>query len=228
MDSKRFWLKTNVLEYSIFPQLPSFCAIAACCGALSCILERQITEEMLHSRYGVGLYTKLNAPATCSPENFASLQRSGPGFSNWDVIRLCNSVLLDEGKNPSTVLLCGGDFLRETVELHLRQKLFEWLDDDSCQIIIHTVNHYSLVAGASKVLLEGDQYLLVADSARRSGPLRSLAMGDIITLADNDERYGFILISDRTIPPDLFSSWTNAMTPPEVIEQQRFARIDKS
>jgi hypothetical protein len=228
MNSKRFWLKTNVLEYSIFPQLPSFCGIAACCGALSCILERQVTEEMLHSRYGVGLYTKLKAPATCSPRNFASLPRSGRGFSNWDVIRLCNSVLLDEGKNPSTALLCGGDLLRETVEPGLRQKLFEWLHDDSCQIIIHTVNHYSLVAGASKLLFEDDHYLLVADSARRSGPLRSLAMGDIITLAGNDERYGFILISDRTMPPDLFSRWTSAMTPPEVIEQQRFARIDKS
>jgi hypothetical protein len=228
MNSKRFWLKANVLEYSIFPQLPSFCGIAACCGALSCILDRQITEEMLHFRYGVGLYTKLNAPATCSPENFASLPRSGPGFSNWDVIRLCNSVLLDEGKNPSTALLCGDDLLRETADLSQRQRLFEWLQHDSCQIIIHTVNHYSLVAGASKLPLDGDHYLLMADSARRSGPLRSLAMRDIISLAGDDERYGFILISDRTIAPDVFSSWTSAMTPPEVTEQQRFVRIDKS
>lgn len=228
MNSKRFWLKTNVLEYSIFPQLPSFCGIAACCGALSCILDRQIIEEMLHSKYGVGLYTKLNAPATCSPEHFASLTRSGPGFSNWDVIRLCNSVLLDEGKNPSTVLLCGDDFVRETEDLSRRERLFGWLCDDSCQIIVHTVNHYTLVAGASKLPLDGDHYLLLADSARHSGPLKSLSVGDVMTLARQDERYGFILISDRTIARDLFRSWTSAMTPPEVIELQRFARIDKS
>ena len=228
MNSKRFWLKANVLDYSIFPQLPSFCAIAACCGALSCILDRQITEEMLHARYGVGLYTKLNAPATCAPETFASLPRTGLGFSNWDVIRLCNSVLLDEGKKPATALLCGEDLVRETADLKGRQRLFEWLQHDACQVIIHTVNHYTLVAGASRLPLNGDHYLLVADSARRSGPLRSLALSDLITLAREDARYGFTLVSDSTIPPDLFSIWTSAMTPPEVIEQQRFARIDKS
>jgi hypothetical protein len=228
MNSKRFWLKTNVLEYSIFPQLPSFCGIAACCGALSCILDRQITEAMMHSRYGVGLYTKLNAPATCSPENFANLPRSGLGFSNWDAIRLCNSVLLDEGKKPSTALLCGDDLVRETADLSGPQRLFEWLQQDSCQVIIHTVNHYSLIAGASKLPLNSHHYLLVADSARRSGPLRSLALGDLITLAGQDARFGFILVSDRTIPRDVFSSWTSAMIPPEVIEQQRFVRIDES
>lgn len=228
MKSERFWLKTNVLEYFIFPQLPSFCGIAACCGALGSILNKQITEQMMHSTYEVGLYTKLRAPSTCSPDHFAILPRSGLGFSNWDVIRLCNSLLLDEGRRPSTVLLCGDDFVRETANPYQRRRLLEWLQQDSSQAVVHTVNHYTLVAGGSCQSLNDDNYLLLADSAKSTGPLRSLRMTDIITLAGKDERYGFILISDRTIPHDIFSNWTRAMTPPEVIEQRRFVRIEKS
>jgi hypothetical protein len=228
MNPNRFWLKTSVLEYSIFPQLPSFCGIAACCGALGCILHRRITEQILHAEYQAGLYTKLHAPATCSPDDFASLPRLGPGFSNWDVIRLCNAVLLDAGKQPSSVVLCGRDFVRETEEPNQLKRILDWLRDDSCHAIVHTINHYTLVAGVFQNSLTEDIYLLLADSAARFGPLRSLALSNITTLAHQDERYGFVLVSDKTIPQTLFQRWTSSMTPPEVTERQRFARIDGS
>ncbi len=228
MSPNRFWLKTKVLEYLIFPQLPSFCGIAACCGALGCLLHCQITEQMLHAQYQVGLYTKLRAPATCSPDDFASLPRLGLGFSNWDVIRLCNAVLLDAGKQPAAVVLCGKDFVRETEELNQLKQILDWLRDDSCHAIVHTINHYTLVAGVFQHSLTEDIYLLLADSATRFGPLRSLALSNITTLARQDERYGFVLVSDKPIPQTLFQRWTNSMTPSEVTEQQRFARIDRS
>lgn len=227
MNSARLWLKTKVLEYCIFPQLPSFCGIAACCGALSCVLNRQITEQVLHEQYQVGLYTKLRAPATSSPDDFASLPRSGPGFSNWDIIRLFNAVLLDAGKQPAAVVLCGKDFIRETEEPNGPQQILDWLRDNSCHAIVHTINHYTLVAGAFQNSNE-DIYLLLADSAKRFGPLRSLALSHITTLARADERYGFVLVSDKPIPKKLFREWTGAMTPPEVTGQQRFARTGKS
>jgi hypothetical protein len=227
MTSNR-WLKAGVLEYSIFPQLPSFCGVAAGCGAIGCILNRRITEEMLHAQYQIGLHTKLHAPASCTPDKFAGLQRSGPGFSNWDVIRLFNTVLLDEGKQPAAVLLCGEDFVREVGERSQRQEILDWLRDDSCHAVVHTVNHYTLVAGVYETAPNRDLYLLVADSAIRSGPLRSLALSDLLTLAQQDERYGFVLVSDKPVPATLFGKWTRQMLPPEVTEQQRFARIDKS
>jgi hypothetical protein len=228
MSPNRFWLKAKVLEYLIYPQLPSFCGIAACCGALSCILNRQVTEQILHSQYQVGLYTKLRAPHTCSPDNFASLPRLGPGFSNWDVIRLFNAVLLDEGKQPAAVVLCGKDFVRETEEPSQLQQVLNWLRDDSCHAIVHTINHYTLVAGVFQNSLTEAAYLLLADSATRPGPLRSLALSNITALAREDERYGFVLVSDKPIPRTLFRRWTDTMTPPEVTEQQRFVRIDES
>jgi hypothetical protein len=226
MKSERFWLKKNVLEYFVFPQLPSFCGIAACCGALGSILGTQITEQMLHARYAVGLYTKLQAPVSCSPDNFAGLTRSGPGFSNWDVIRLCNAVLLDEGREPAAVVLCGEDFVRESGDLTQLQQLLEWLRNDYCQAIVHTVDHYTLVAGAFRHPLSAEIYLLLADSATRSGPLRSLRLADLKALANRDQRYGLVLVTDRTIPQSLFRNWTSAMLSPEVTDRQRFARID--
>ena len=228
MTSNRFWLKTNLLEYSIFPQLPSFCGVAACCGALSCILTKQITEQMLHEQYQVGLYTKLRAPTSCAPDKFADLPRVGLGFSNWDVVRLFNAVLLDEGREPAAVVLCGNDLVRETEDSNQLKQILDWLRDDHCHVIVHTLNHYTLVAGVFHDFLSDDVYLLLADSATRSGPLRSLPLSDLATLCRRDDRYGFILVSDRTIPHTLFRNWTSAMNPPEVTEKQRFARIDKS
>jgi hypothetical protein len=223
-----WWLKRNVLEYSVFPQLPSFCGVAACCGAIGSIIGRQFTEQMLHANYQVGRYTKLRAPAGCSTEDFATLPRGGPGFSNWDVIRLCNSVLLDEGKTPAAAVLCGKDFVRETAAGDRVDRILNWLRDDSCHAIVHTIDHYTLAAGAYQSPTAEGTYLLLADSAKLTGPVRSLALSKLRKLAEQDERYGFVLVSDKAIPTSLFQIWTSSMLPPEVTEQQRFARINKS
>lgn len=220
-------LKPNVFEYLIFPQLPSFCGIAACCGALGSILHRQVTENELHATYGVGLYTKLRAPADYPSDKFASLPRSGKGFSNWDVIRLLNAVLLDNSKGPETVILCGEDFVREVSNPDQFDNILDWLQDNSCHAIVHIVDHYALFAGTLQLPKTGEVYLLLADSSTRTGPLRSLALSEIADLARGDDRYGFILVSDKPIPRSLFELWTDPMTPPEIIEKKRFARIDK-
>ena len=222
------WVKSAVLEYAVFPQWPSFCGVAACCGALGAILRKPVTQQQLHERYQIGLYTKLKAPPESDPKTFASRKRSGKGFSNWDAIRLCNAVLLDAGREPSATILCGQDFVRETAAQEGRRALLDWLRGDGGQAIIHLRNHYVLLAGAFESSLNGGLSLLLADSSKRFGPLRSLAVGELAALAKADERYGFVLVSDRGIPQSLFRTWTSAMVPPEVSERQRFARIDES
>lgn len=227
MKSK-LWLKPRVFEYAIFPQLPSFCGVAACCGALGAILDKRITEQSVHQRYQVGLYTKLQAPATCSPDEFAGRPRVGLGFSNWDVIRLFNAVMLDEGRGPGSAVLCGADFVRETAHPRSVERLLDWLQDDECQAIVHTVHHYTLIAAAIRPAAEADTYLVLSDSGARSGPARSMPLSKLRSLTERDERYGLVLLSDKPIPHTLFDSWTTAMTPPEATGQERFARINKS
>ncbi|MEN3333951.1 MAG: hypothetical protein V7641_3316 [Blastocatellia bacterium] len=228
MDTNRVWIKGAALTYAVFPQWPSFCGVATCCGALGSILQKPVTQQELQRRYQVGLYTKLHASAVCDPNTFAKRQRSGKGFSNWDAIRLCNAVLLDEGREPAATVFCGQDFVRESAQPECRRELLDWLRHDSCQALIHLQNHYVLFAGAHESSVDGSLSLLVADSSKRSGPLRSLALAELSSLANADERYGFVLISDRDIPRTLFRTWTSAMMPPEVSERRRFARIDKS
>jgi hypothetical protein len=178
METNSFEVKAEALAYAMFPQLPNFCAVAACCGALGAILQRPVTQQELHAHYQVGLYTKLKAPAECDPNTFANLQRSGKGFSNWDVIRLCNAVLLDNSRVPAAAILCGQDFVRETSVPERLDGIFDWLRSKTCQAIVHILGHYTLCAGTFASAANGDRFLLLADSAKRSGPLRSLRVAE--------------------------------------------------
>ncbi len=226
MISSQSMLKHNVFEHLIFPQLPNFCGIAACCTALSCILQRQLTEQELHTQYEVGRYTKLRIPVDHPLDNLKSIPRLGQGFSNWDVVRLINAVLLDYEKEPSSVILCGEDFVREVLNPHRLNSILDWLQDNSSHAIVHIMNHYAVFGGVLQSPKTREIYLLLADSSVQTGPFRSIALSEIINLALRDQRYGVVLVSDKPIPQNIFELWTAAMTPPEVSERKRFARIN--
>lgn len=57
-------------------------------------------------------------------------------------------------------------------------------------------------------------------------PIRAYALPRLAELARADQRYGFVLLSERPLPPDLFDRWTEAMLPDEARLRQRFARRD--
>lgn len=221
-----FWIKDETVKAVVYPQLPSFCGVAACCGAANALLGQTLTQERLHERYGIGERTKLQLPPGALPGDLGSRPRQGRGMSNWDLIRLFNSILLDAGREPYATVLCGADFLRETADEADLQRILEWGGLPSSQIIVHIVNHYALLAGQLRPYPGVASYLILADSATRKGPLRSLPLAEVQDLAARDERYGWLLLSDRPIPRDLFRLWTESMLPSEVRKKERFERTD--
>lgn len=222
-----FWTKDETIKAVVYPQLPSFCGVAACCGAANALLGTVLTQEDLHERYGIGERTKLRLPPGGGlPGDLASRPRKGRGMSNWDLIRLFNSILLDAGRDPHAAVLCGADFLRETADEAELQRILEWAGLPSSQAVVHIVNHYALFAGLFRPRQESVSYLILADSATRKGPLRSLPLAEVQGLAAGDERYGWLLLSDRPIPRDVFRLWSESMLPREVRRKERFERID--
>lgn len=221
---RNFWLKEEAIRHAVFPQLPSFCAVAVCCGALNALLGTSLTQVQMHELYGVGEWTKLHLPPGQLPPDLKSLPRSGRGMSNWDVIRLFNAAMLDAGREPHAAVLCGRDFVRETADEPNLRRLFEWARQPSNQVVVHLMNHYALIAGLLRPEPGKGPYLVLADSSITKGPLRSLLLAEVRGLAAGDERYGWILFSDRLIPEDLFSLWTESMRPSEVRRRERFER----
>ncbi len=219
-----FWIKEEALRHAVFPQLPSFCAVAVCGSAVNALLGTALTQERLHEIYGVGERTKLQLPPGQLPADLRSLPRSGWGMSNWDLIRLFNAVMEDAGREPHAAVLCGADFVRETAAEAGLQRLLEWARLPTSQAVVHVVSHYALLAGLLRSGPERAPYLVLADSSIRKGPLRSLPLAEVRELAARDERYGWILLSDRPIPEDLFSRRTASMLPAEVTLRQRFER----
>src|SRR5262249_38311009 len=139
-----FWLKEEAIREVVFPQLPSFCAVAVCCGVLNALLGSSLTQEGLHELYAVGERTKLHLPQGQLPEDLKSRPRWGRGMSNWAVVRLFNSGVLDAGREPYAAILCGADFVRETADEAGLQRLLAWTRQPSNQAVVHVVNHYAL------------------------------------------------------------------------------------
>jgi hypothetical protein len=222
------WTKPEVVTHAIYPQLPSFCAVAACAGAANALLGTDHDQRWFHEVYAAGAHTRLRLPPGPLPGDLDAWPRSGPGIGNWDLIRLFNSVMLDAGKEPHSALLCGADFVREAAGDAVLERLLEWARLPSSQVVVHLARHYVLLAGLVHRHAGADVHLVVADSAPGKGPIRSLPLAEVRELAERDPRYGWILLADRPLPERLFSRWSDEMLPPEVRQRERFERKDRT
>jgi hypothetical protein len=222
------WIKERTIKNVCYPQYPSFCGVASCTGVLNSLLGLSVSQEILHENYGVGAITKLPLTTHSALESLDEMPRQGLGMSNWDLIRLFNAYCLDQGKRPWTSILCGQDFIREMANKESRGKILNWVQEESCQAIIHLPNHYVVLAGLLTVNGEDDLHFIQADSATTKGPISSSSLANLQSLAQGDPRYGLVLFSLSPIPEGLFSEWSEEMLPKESRELERFDRINRS
>ncbi|HLT39551.1 MAG TPA: hypothetical protein VK034_24875 [Enhygromyxa sp.] len=204
MSTARF-IKTDVLAAGIYPQLPYFCGASSVLAVLRCATGEHLDEHDLHRRYGID-------PSI----------RKERGMSNWDIIRLFNAGLLDAGRTPHTLLLCGNDYVRK--HWIADQRFREWMKATGNYGIVHLRGHYAAVAGVYEDS-QGDWHFVLVDSGRRRGPVRSINHSQLHDLASADARYGVILLSLTNITGDWIGPVSEAMAPPETVEQIRLPRL---
>jgi hypothetical protein len=222
MDS--LWIKNEIFDRLIFPQYPYFCGIASCCTVSNTILNLNYTQEDLHHKYGVGTLTKLNIPKNDILVDITKYTKSNIslGFSNWDIIRLFNSLMLDNKIIPYSALLTGKVFVDVVNKLDIN--LFNnWLKLKNNNIIIHLENHFVIYAGYYRTS-SNSSYIICADSSKKKGPLNTINYSDLILLCNSEnEKYGFILLSDAKISLiDTLHESKNNMLPIESIDRHRF------
>ena len=225
MDNLKFMFKPATLAKVCFPQLPSFCGIASCLCVCNALLGSHLSQQDMHRQYGVGALTKLPLKVDSPLDNLETMSRDGMGLSNWDVIRLFNTICLDAGATPASALLCGLDFIREAGE-GPNDALLRWFSKDCNQAIIHIKNHYMVCAGIIESAITHQYSLIAANSSRNYGPCSSFGWQELQKLAQSDSRYGLILMSLEPLPRTLFDQWSQTMLPLESTDFMRFtARI---
>jgi hypothetical protein len=222
-------MKNEAVTSLMFPQYPNFCGVASCGGAANAILHIDLSQEDLHHTYGIGKYTKLKIPIgfNFAKDSFKDYQKIGMGMSNWDIVRLFNAIMLDHDKTPYSLVLAGQDFVRE-MKADNFANLNDWLQQEGNQAVVHIVDHYVLFAGSYEDE-KSRKYMVCADPSGSKGPVNSLPLSELITLASKDRkygRYGMILLSDTEIPSEaLFSEVNENMFPKESTTRERFSRI---
>ena len=222
----KHWIKYEIIEKIEFPQHPYFCAIASCCAVANALLKKKYTQADLHSLYGIGSKSKLNVPLKFdfSTKRLNGKNPVGKGISNWDIIRLFNSIMLDNKSTPHSALLTGKNFAQIIINGNYRN-IQDWLRKENNQVIIHLHNHYVVYAGGYSNG-SGLEYIICGDSSKGKGPIRSVDLAELIKLSnkkDKYNRYGFIFLSNKKIPlKKIFNISLPEMQPKESANLERF------
>ena len=224
-----YWIKNEIIEKIEFPQHPYFCAIASCCTVTNTLLKKNYTQADLHLLYGIGRKSKLNVPLKFDffIQSLDTKKPVGMGISNWDIIRLFNSIMLDNNSTPHSAILTGKNFA-QTILNGNYNNIQDWLRKENNQIIIHLRNHYVVYAGAYSIRNKLE-YIICGDSSKGKGPIRSLNLMELVKLSNKNDkynRYGFIFLSNKKIPfKKIFNNFLPEMEPKESANLERFDYI---
>lgn len=182
------YFKNKVLMNGIYPQYQNFCGICSVISVINSAYDLSFTQDTIHNTTKAAKLTKRALNANEDPSNSSDL-RNLLGMSNWDIIRLLNTLAIDSGFIPNTALVCGENYIASN-----KSTLMDWFSDTNNYIILHLNNHYVPVIGFNVSNNEG--HWIVFDSSYKSKKLvHSIPMEKIDALASKSNKYGAILYS---------------------------------
>lgn len=178
----------------VHPQYKNFCGICSVITICNTLFKISLTQKEAHQKYNAGYYTKRRLNHGSCPET-EQLELVNPlGMSNFDVIRLFNSISINAGFEPNSALLTGLTLSDIDIESFL-----DWLTSDNNNAVIHIKGHYVSLMGF--LLNETGLFWIVLDSKRKGevSPISTIPHSKIINLSKESDKYGFILLSDTKI-----------------------------
>lgn len=187
------YLNQHLFNQSIFPQYKSFCGVCSIIAVVNSEFNTGFTQDSLHSAYHVGLLTKRNVAFDANPRSEDLAIVDPNGMSNYDIIRLFNSVAIDNETKPYSALLTGQNFAQ--VEPRVLSK---WFKQQGNYLIFHSQNHYFPIIGF--VEDKHDMYWIRSDSSYLTqNPVFSTKHTVFAEIAASSDKYGFILLSTSKI-----------------------------
>lgn len=186
------YFDNNVLMNGIYPQYQNFCGICSVISIINSAYSLSYTQESIHITTSAAKLTKRALEPDEDPSQPSEL-RNLLGMSNWDIIRLLNTLTINNGHVPNTALVTGENYVKSD-----KTALMSWLSQPENYIILHTENHYATVGGFNISGNEG--HWIVFDSSYKSKKLlHSISLEEIDLLAKKSKKYGAILYSKNNI-----------------------------
>ncbi|PCK33285.1 hypothetical protein [Pseudoalteromonas piscicida] len=184
----------GIFTHFIQPQYKNFCGICSLIAVVNTLFDESFTQDAFHQQFNAGFYTKRKVSSSANPAKEDLALVDPKGMSNFDIIRLFNSVCASKAITPYSALITG-DMLATIPAADIAN----WLAAEGNFIIYHCVGHYKTLAGytASKT----GHYWIAADSKSHGdiAPIHSIQHQAAIELATTSEKYGFILLSTTPI-----------------------------
>ncbi|RRS08609.1 hypothetical protein EAG18_11475 [Pseudoalteromonas sp. J010] len=208
--TKPRYFDQGIFTHFIQPQYKNFCGICSLIAVVNTLFDDEFTQDSFHQQFNAGFYTKRKVSDSADPatENMALVDPKG--MSNFDIIRLFNSVCKTNKVAPFSALLTG-DMLAQIAA----SDIANWLTQKENFIIYHCVGHYKVVAGYTAS--QTGHYWIMADSKRHGdiSPIQSLSHQAVTALANTSQKYGFILLSTKPIDFLASESSNSAVFPVE-------------
>ncbi len=187
------YIDLNLFNQSIFPQYKNFCGVCSIIAVVNSELNTNYTQDSLHQAYKAGSFTKRQVSHEADPSSEDLTLVDPKGMSNFDIIRIFNSVMLDHQHRPYSALLTGKNFTSVPTEV-----LCDWFKQTGNYLIFHTQNHYFPIIG----FVQNKQAIhwVRSDSSYQTNqPVFSTLHDKFQQTAALSNKYGFILLSSSPI-----------------------------
>lgn len=193
MDYERYFCQDIFINF-IQPQHKNFCGICSLIAVVNSLFSLGLTQESINKKYRAGYLTKRKLTSQSNPAYDQLELVDEYGMSNFDIIRLFNTISIDCNNVPFTALLTG-----ESLFSVKTQEIANWFKIKDNHMILHMGSHYMAITGY--LHSETGFYWIVADSKRKGDvyPIRTINNNELLNYAKVSDKYGLILLTNEDI-----------------------------